>query len=251
MENHEEKNLISLLNDIRMPNEVIDDILSCVKTGHGTLPGIENLTAHLRTAVSERLSGVWKPYPYEIFTSTMMCFSRFVNEYHTSYGSYGYDRAFWTTRQISARLFRLGSLEYELIDDDLHYIHLHIPSDAKIDQVSLNNSVSFARTFFGDFFPERADNIFALESWLLSPALKQLLPDTSNILKFQAAFDIESYDPEPMDCLEWVFHVAGGQMKNISLLNLPGNTSLQKNMKKLLLEGGHVGNASGVLARSF
>ncbi len=251
MEYHEKNNLISLLNDIHMPTDVIEDILLCISTGHGTLPGINDLTDHLKTAVSERLSGVWKPFPQEIFINTMMCFSRFVNEYHISYGSYGYDRAFWTTRQISARLFCIGALEYELVDNDLQHIHLHIPSNTRLDSKSLNNSISSARVFFAEYFPGRSDNIFTTESWLLSPVLKELLPATSRILNFQSAFDITRYDSAPMACLEWVFNIAGDQMENVSLSDLPENTSLQKSMKKLLLEGGHVGCASGILVRSF
>lgn len=51
--------------------------------------------------------------PDDIFTATMRCFSRFIGEYREMYGRYGFDRDFWTGRQLSLRLFRLGELEYE------------------------------------------------------------------------------------------------------------------------------------------
>lgn len=45
----------------------------------------------------------------EIFTDTMKCFTRFVKEYKESYGDYGFDRDFWTGRQLSLRLFGLAN----------------------------------------------------------------------------------------------------------------------------------------------
>ena len=51
-----------------------------------------------------------------IFLDTMKCFPRFINEHLESYGTYGFDRDFWTMLQMAARLFRLGSLEYELTE---------------------------------------------------------------------------------------------------------------------------------------
>ena len=54
-----------------------------------------------------------KGIPKEIFTDTMKCFSRFTQEHYKSYGYYGFDQGFWTGRQLSLQLFRLGELEFE------------------------------------------------------------------------------------------------------------------------------------------
>ncbi len=251
LENTHQSSLISLLNKIDMPGEVIDDIVLCNKTGVESLPGIKNLMSHMNLALKNRDNGVWKVFPEKIFIDTMGCFSRFVKEYHVSYGYYGFDRAFWTTRQAEAKLFRIGELEYEFEDGDNTYIHLHIPSDANFNPNLLNASVSDAGKFIADYFPEKADMIYKLESWILSPALSELLGPESRIMRFQQAFDITWNDPEAMDCLEWVFNIAGGQIASASLEKLPENTSLQKKMKKVLLQGGHIGNAEGILKRNF
>ena len=47
-----------------------------------------------------------------IYLDTMAAFSRFVREHMESYGAYGFDRGFWTVRQVSGTLFRIGQLEY-------------------------------------------------------------------------------------------------------------------------------------------
>ncbi len=250
MKNNQKISLISLLNEINMPTEVTDAVISSLETGEESFPGIKSLTDHLVQSLESRQDGAWKDLPHDIFVATMGCFSRFIKEYHVSYGSYGYDRAFWTTRQVAARLFRIGELEYEFTQDP-HSVQLHIPSDARLTASLLNASVDGARDFLRTYFPGRENDAILLESWLLSPVLEELLPENSRILRFQAAFDLTDQDPEPMDCLEWVFHIAGGQMDNIELTNLPEGTTLQRNMKKLLLSGGKVGNASGILARKW
>ena len=80
------------------------------------------------------------------------------------------------------------------------------------------------------------------QSWLLSPALKNILSGNSNILSFQKLFDIVETDEESMAVLDWVFpgfdKVSG---------KLPENTSLQRNMKKYLLEGKKIGWTKGIL----
>lgn len=250
-ENISENNLNTLLTSIHMPQEVANDILKCAKTGKNTLPGIDKLTSHILLSLENRESGDWKNLPEDIFIATMGCFSRFVNEYHVSYNNYGYDRAFWTTRQACAKLFRIGELEYEFADEDPLSIHLHIPSDAKLDSALLNDSVQSARIFMEKYYPTRSKDSISLESWLLSPALNDLLPSGSRILAFQAAFDITGYIPDTKDCLEWVFHIPGSYLDDVSLKDLPEDTTLQRNMKKFLLDGEQVGNGEGILAREF
>ena len=241
-----------------MPSEVCENILSicdneALSEEHNgkSLPGIGELTKHLLMSVESRENGEWKRFPEDIFVATMGCFSRFVKEHYVSYGYYGFDRGFWTTRQASARLFRIGELEYEFIDDDNNPIHIHIPSDAKMSSELLNKSVSDARDFLKTYFPGRETDDFALESWLLSPVLKELLPADSKILGFQAAFDITEVFPDEKDFIGWIFGLAQEQIKSAVPSELPERTTLQKNTKNLLLGGGNVGSAGGVLARDW
>ena len=73
--------------------------------------------------------------PDRIFVDTMKCFRRFIGEHRVSYGVYGFDRDFWTPRQISMLLFRFGELEYEMVDENgKQWISIHIPSDAVLTQ---------------------------------------------------------------------------------------------------------------------
>ena len=179
----------------------------------------------------------------QIYVDSLKAFTRFVGEHKVSYGTYGFDRYGWATRQIAMQLLRIGQLEYEMDEiDGEKVISLHIPSDASLKKEGLRKSYEEARVFFDTKFPEYKSARMVCHSWLLSPALKDVLPEGSNILNFQKNYVIESAEYEQMDCLEWVF-----KNPKMELKDLPENTSLQRNLKKYLLDGKNVGTAFGHL----
>ena len=183
--------------------------------------------------------------PQRIFLDTMGCFPRFLEETWVRSGRYCFDRGWWTWRQLSRTLFRVGALEYELQYPE-GAVSLHIPSDADLSPESVDESLSRARAFLGRFFPEFAGKPMVCESWLLSPALGALLPEGSRILAFQRRFSIERVEENAMDCLEWLFSA----QEDTPLTELREDTSLQRSVKKLLLAGGRIGTARGVLIYS-
>ena len=259
-----QERLEKLLAAIDMPREFALRVMDCAWTVIpeycGSAPvdrgdGAGELAEQLITALDNREKGAWKDLPEDIWLSTMRCFTRFVNEHYSSTGKYAFDRGFWTTRQIGAKLFRVGELEYELreTDDEAlpRIISLHIPSDALMTADRLNDSVARAKEFLKEYFPDWANLPMRCHSWLLSPALKPLLDEHSNILRFQRAFDIDTEEYESNGELQWVFKLIGEQQKNVDLSALPEDTSLQRRMKAYLLEGGKIGTAAGFLARDF
>ena len=256
-----QEELEKLLAAIEMPRpfalRVMDEAFKalptyCGKDSSDSGDGVEELADQLLTALHNREDGPWKDLPEEIWLDTMKCFPRFVKEHHRSCGYYGFDRSFWTTRQINARLFRIGQLEYELKEEaGKKIISLHIPSDTRMEMALLDESLAQARQFLGMYFPDWAQAPMECESWLLSPVLGSLLPEGSHILAFQRAFTVDLVNPNPNDVLEWVFQLTDTQQKGIALEDLPENTSLQKSMKAFLLSGGKVGVARGWLSSAF
>ena len=214
--------------------------------------GAGTLYRQLSEAVESRESGAWKRIPEEIWLATMKCFPRFISEYRRSYGRDGFDRGGWTVRQTGCRLFRIGELEYELADTaGEKAVSIHIPSDTRLEADLLNDSVRQAGIFLGEYFPEWQSLPMVCESWLLSPALEDLLPAESRIRRFRAAFDLTETDPDDLAALEWVFYVAGGQRDSVEYEKLPEETILQRRMKAMLLAGKKPGSARGTLARAF
>ena len=185
----------------------------------------------------------WKRIPGQVFRATMGCFPRFVEEYKTSYGVYGFDREFWTPRQVGMCLFRIGDLEYELDDSTtMRAISIHIPSDAVLTPERCRASYEQSRIFIRKYYPKWSECQYLCDSWLLAPGLKDILPETSHIIMFQNAFSVRAINENGMEFMEWVY-----KRKDIPFKELPENTSLQRNMKQYLLKGGKIGEALGVL----
>lgn len=179
-----------------------------------------------------------------IYRDTMKCFSRFLAECQRKNGRMFFDRGWWTYRQISMSLFRIGSLEYEFPPAaEKGCIAVHIPSDADLSKESVDASLAEAGTFFSTKYPDYEYDRYTCDSWLMSPVLSTLLPEDSNIVSFQRRFSITGVCDEDSGCLEWLFC----SPRTTDFESLPEDTSLRKKAKALLLSGGHIGAASGTL----
>ena len=180
----------------------------------------------------------------EIFIETMKCFKRFIDECKVKNKISYFDRAFWTYRQTSLSLFRIGQLEYEMVvEDGVKKISIHIPSDAVLTNELIDQSINEMKKFIKNYYPEYEGKIVYCHSWLLSEKLVELLPQNSNILTFQKYFDIIEHDENALDIYEWVFK----SKTTVSVDDLPSQTTLQKNMKEYLKRGNKIGNSLGVL----
>lgn len=181
--------------------------------------------------------------PDQVFADTMKCYTRFLGECEKKNGRKFYDRGWWTYRQISMNLLRVGDLEFQFKEYDGQLgIDLHIPSDAVFTREAVDASFDQAKKLLADCFPEYKYTRFTCDSWLLSPVLGELLPETSKILDFQRRFEILRRGEEE-DCIEWLFQSAD----DVDYEKLPEKTSLQRKVKKVLLEGGSIGTGFGVL----
>lgn len=196
----------------------------------------------------------------EIFYKTMACLSRFVDEHKQSYGEYGFDRQFWSYRQLCGVIYRLGELEFEMVKyqgDELllngtsalkdgdNIISVHIPSDARINSENNHKSYHQAVEFLAKFYPQYEYCMFYCNSWLMSPRLKEVLPTASNILQYQNDYEIVKDNEDDMGYLLWVF-----KKSDISVEDLPEDTSLQRNIKAYVKNGGKIGGAAGVIHKS-
>ncbi len=181
-----------------------------------------------------------------VYRDTMRCFPRFLAECRERNGRMFFDRGWWTYRQTSMRLFRLGTLEYELQErDGERSVAVHIPSDADLSPAAVDGSLDRADRFFRAQAPAYGEGGYSCHSWLLSPALTPLLSGDSRILAFQRRFRIVREDPGDREYIQWLFRVPEGTAAEA----FPEGTSLQRGVKALVLGGGAVGSALGVMDR--
>lgn len=201
--------------------------------------GFKMLTCHLLCALKTRENYRAMGIDDSIFLDTMDCFPRFVGEHLVSFGNYGFDRDFWTPRQLGCIIFRVGRLEYELGDG---IIDIHIPSGGILEHTAIAQSLTQGREFIARYYPAWKDAPMVCHSWLLSPTLTMLLPETSGIRIFQSFFDITPTGEEDNSYLEWCY-----KREDLSLEELPENTSLQRTLKAHLLAGNRFLDAKGIL----
>ena len=230
-----------------VPQEITDRYLSRPTSGEGLKQltecvgedpdGLGMLYVLLNMALTS-----WQKYEaagisQTVFVDTMKFVTRTLREHREQRGTYEFHKAWWFWRELCMEEFRLGCLEYEMVPtDEGKVISIHIPSDADLRPEAVDQSFAAFRAFAAQFYPDWQEAKWICDSWMMCPALRELLPETSNILRFQGRFDTVKVSDDTKGVLEWVFppHTEISE-------NLPENTSLQRRMKAYLLGGGLIG----------
>jgi GNAT-like C-terminal domain/N-acyltransferase N-terminal domain len=105
----------------------------------------------------------------------------------------------WIEMIWSGRLSELGRLQFEDHGDGV--LDVHIPETGPLEEDACDASFARAR----EIYPEH--RTATCHSWLLDPALAEVLPADSNIVRFQRRFALESEgEPANGDVLRFVFH---------------------------------------------
>jgi len=182
----------------------------------------------------------------DIFVATMKFITRFLEWHKEYYGEYKFTQGSWFPRQLSGIEFRVGALEYEFVEGETREIALHIPSDAKFDRATVIDSLKQFFLFRDTFFPEWKDVIITCETWMLAPAMEELLTEKSNVLAYKHMFNLDMIDMEATWFMGFIFPGHSGEIET-----LPTGTSLQKKIKETLLSGKKIGVAKGQLKEEF
>lgn len=160
----------------------------------------------------------------------------------------------WPYRFLNLEVFRLGRLEYEpaLLPEDVRVAHrlypegtpclnVHIPAGDPLDLSAVHYSLAAAPGFWRHYFGKHYE-LFHCASWLLSPVLIGLLPEDSNILRFQANFTVYKEDYSSRQAEERVF----GRLSD-NPADYPADSRLQQALKAYLLSGGKISLGLGIL----
>ena len=189
----------------------------------------------------------------DIFLATMAFMARFSKEALVRRGREEWTWGWWFPRQLALKEFRLGALEYEMTEGaafggkpsggNTRRIFLHIPADADLSDGAVDASLATAKAFFSKYFPAFADAEYVCGSWMLSPALSEIMPETSRVRRFSERFSVVFWGEDSPAFRDWIFPSAVAA----PVEELPEATSLQRAAKQLLLAGGKIGWAEGVL----
>lgn len=205
--------------------------------------GMRQLYAVMQITGEAWLNYREKGIPSEIFAETMKLVPRFLRSLHDRTRKWKFNHGWWFWRELALLEFRVGSLEYELVaEKDRRFISLHIPSDADMSAEADDASFAAFKRFLAVFYPEWQNLPWECDSWMMSPALEHLLPETSKILQFNRRFRVLEENAEYNGVLDWVFP-GYSEVSDA----LPENTSLQRKMKAWLLAGNTVAWTRAVL----
>ena len=181
-----------------------------------------------------------KGIPTSVMVDTLRDVTVVMDEHRVMYGHCGVGnyRMWWMHNHFTGKIFWLGRLQYIYKPDDC-LLDVHIPGYGPMSHKACTESYKQALEFYAKYFPEYEIKGFICHSWLLSPHLKKILPPESNIIRFQSEYTIHKTLTEDRGIYEYIFKVPEGK-------ELPQDTSLQRAVKKLLDEGGHIGLGEGI-----
>ncbi len=121
-------------------------------------------------------------------------------------------------------------------------LHVHIPRGTPLDLEACHRSLEEALQFFPAHFPERPVLAFACDSWLLDAQLEELLPSSSNVVRFLRQLYLVPLVGDGMAALDWVFD---GVPADLTLA--PRDTTLRRALVDHVLGGGHLRVGGGFL----
>lgn len=162
------------------------------------------------------------------------------------HGRFGLDTWGWMTLHMAGNLFRLGRLQFHLVQErqlpgqgaedgrlPSWQLGVHIPEDGSLSPASVDASFDEARQFFAAHFPDKPVTRATCDSWMLDPYLAERLPE-SNIAAFARRFTVERCTDAPTDAVYFTFRHRGLE----DLAALPRDTSLQRVVLQRIDDGG-------------
>ncbi|WP_090647907.1 acyltransferase domain-containing protein [Paenibacillus sp. UNC496MF] len=163
--------------------------------------------------------------------------------------AYAFDGAHYEGHPVSAlgsadrKTVRLGADEWELaLQKGDPVLNVHVPEGERLSPEACRDSYARAAAFAAAHFPGNPYRAFVCDSWLLAPAFRTLLPESSNIVRFQRDYHLLPVLSNESQALERVFGYG------TTLADLPSakaETSLQRIVRDHLAAGGRIHNAGG------
>lgn len=177
--------------------------------------------------------------------------------HHRVHGEVGMHKGWWLSHHLSHHLYRLGRLQFQRarspaglgrIAASEPFLDVHIPEDGPVDPAGCDRSFEQAAAFFSQHFAEEPVRFYACTSWLLDPTLAGLLPDGSNILRFQRRFERHELRDGPSGVFEFVFDRPDlDRASEPDLAGLPRDTRLRTAIIEHYARGGVIRRGVGTI----
>jgi len=137
-----------------------------------------------------------------------------------------------TGRALRRRVDLLGTEWQRVLARDDPALYIHFPGGSPLVHDLCGESFELAMEFFPRHFPERPYRCFCCDSWVVNSRLQELLPPTSNLVRFQREVYLLPYETHDEQLVNVIL---GGVPEDPS--EAPKDTALQR----ALLDGLVVG----------
>ena len=146
--------------------------------------------------------------------------------------------------RVSPTLKRFDKSEWRAClrpGDDV--ISLHIPRNTNLSPDYVTESIAEGLSLAKKFYPETDPKCIICISWLMDPKLIDILGPDAKLSKFSERFmKHPCLDPRGNGCMGYVWPGEKCEIKDLS-----ERTTLQRGIKKLLLEGDFIRTTTGVI----
>jgi len=185
----------------------------------------------------------------EITVATLKDINAWLENYETQFQKLGLGEFCWLKYHYTGDLFKIGRLQYRLekplegVPAGDVAIETHIPQGEPLTKDACLQSFAMAKEFFEKIFPQAKPQYFMCDSWLLNPNLAEILKEESNIVQFMRLWTpIPFVSDNSSQAVERVF---GFGFKKENIENAPESSSLQRALKKYLIDGGSMDLTAG------
>lgn len=223
----------------------------------GLMVGGLPLCALLATAVDVHQHHLTRGIPADVSWASMADLGQQVTKHRLVRRATGLTQANWARNVWAGDFIRLGRLQFELYVADVGggpqvVLNTHIPGDGSMAPEAVSQSLDAAATFYARHFPEQIEggvDWLYCQSWLLDPALVELLPG-SNIAAFAARWQVTGGIDKDRDGYYFVFNIEPDVARVLPdrLDELPQRTSLERALVSHWRAGNHLRQAQGRIA---
>lgn len=186
--------------------------------------------------------------PEDVFQDTFRDIARWEEACFSRTGVHGLEEYEWLSYHMKLKLFGLGRLQFQPIPSPRNIagtadlkagqmvLNVHIPAGGTLKDKLVQDSYKKAEGFF-----QMSPTVFVCHSWLLSPALQELLDPDSNIMRFQKEYHILEVEEDSRQAEERIF---GWVSENPE--DYPQNSQLQKKAREWLMNGRSIPSGYGI-----
>ncbi len=121
-------------------------------------------------------------------------------------------------------------------------LNIHIPAGERMDMQSCSDAIDYSIKFFAQYFPEKTYKGWACYTWLFDNQYEKILPESSNIVKFQREFHLCPLGASGDEALKRIF---GENVLKNGIDRAPRESSMQRAVAEFIEQGGRLRQAGG------